>query len=502
MKDFKKLVKVVTKRGQKNIPLLFFNKDVEAIGKEMELYLRTQSGDFDTDKDASLGIYDAEIPDHRYKMLKSRVKQKLLNHLFFLDYDDERIPETHKQEEECLRLLHFSKVLINEGEFEVSEKLINKACYLAEEAEFTFLKMSALEMLRTIHTENCRPIHFKKTNEEIAELKELHTIEDKAKETYYYYKILLSKSGHSRKKNIDNVETAISDLKKLYHKYGTYQIFENLYKLEMLYFQLNGDFKQMINLTQEVDQLFEAGKINPRRFDDRHNKYMKIYAHMKSRDYSNGLQYAEKFSSDFSKASHSWFSFMEIYFLLAMHTKVYDTATHIITKVILNSFYDKLSDKEKEKWNIYRGYLYFLSPDDMLLKNYNFEQYFMEIPVFRKDYAGFNAAILILQFLNYLKEDKVAYLKKPVEELGKYVNKFCAECFSKRTKAFYKLLSTIVKCGLDIKTIKIKTKYLSTKLKDIDTPGDVYNELEILPYEQLWDITIKYLKINEVKAEL
>ena len=218
MKDFKRLVQIVTKRGQKNIPLLYFNKDVEAVGKELELFLRTQSGEFNTDKEASMGIYGIEVPDHRYKMLKSRVKQKLLNHLFFLDYDDERVPSSNRYEEECLRLLHFSKLLINEGEYEVSEKLLNKVSYLAEEGEFTYLLIDSLELLRKIHTENCRPIHFKKTNEEISRYKKLYEIEETTKETFYYFKILLSKSGHSRKKNIDSVEKAIKDLNKTYQK--------------------------------------------------------------------------------------------------------------------------------------------------------------------------------------------------------------------------------------------------------------------------------------------
>ena len=502
MKDFKRLVQIVTKRGQKNIPLLYFNKDVEAVGKELELFLRTQSGEFNTDKEASMGIYGIEVPDHRYKMLKSRVKQKLLNHLFFLDFDDERVPSSNKYEEECLRLLHFAKILINEDEYEVSEKLLNKVYYLAEEGEFTSLLIDSLELLRKIHTENCRPIHFKKTNEEISRYKKLYEIEEETKETYYFYKILLSKSGHSRKKNIDNVEKTIKDLNKTFQKYSSYQIFENIYKLKLLYYQLSGDYDKIIAMTEEVDNQFNSGKINVKRFDNRYNKYMKIYAHMKAKDYTYGIKFAEKYVNDFSRSSHDWFSFMEIYFLLAMHTKSYDLATNLINKVLINPFYEKISEEARERWDIYRGYLYFLAPDDMLLKNYDYDKYFINIPTFRKDRAGNNAAIMVLQFLNYLKEDRVNAISKPVEELNRYINRYCTDCFSKRTKSFYKLLSTVVKCGLDIRTIKIKTKYLSNKLKEIDVPGDVYYELEVLPYDQLWDIIIKYLKINEVKAEL
>jgi hypothetical protein len=502
MKDFKILVKLITKRGQKNIPLLYFNKDVEAYGKEMELFIRTQSGEFNNDQDASLGIYGAEVPDHRYKMLKSRVKQKLLNHLFFLDFEDEHVYSSNKFEEECLRLLHFSRLLINEGEVNVAEKLLNKGLYLAQEGEFTYIVISCLELLKIVHAEHCRPIHFKNVNDEIQHYRELYLLEEEAKDIYSFYKILLSKSSHSRKKNLEKAEEALKKIKALYEKDSSYGIFESNYKLKLLYLQLNGDYNEIIKLTEEVDRDYEYAKLNFKRFDINYNKQMKIYAHLKAKDYANGLKYAEKSLGEFSRSSISWFSFMENYFLLAMHTKYFDLATNVINKVMINSFFEKLPENDQERWNIYRGYLYFLAPDEILLRNYDYHRYFLELPEFNREKAGLNAAILVLQFLNYLKEDKVGHISQPVEEYGKYVAKYCTENFSKRSKAFYKLLITVVKCGLDIRTIKVKTKYLATKLKEIDMAGDVYDELEVLPYEQLWDITIKYLKINEVKAEL
>jgi hypothetical protein len=288
----------------------------------------------------------------------------------------------------------------------------------------------------------------------------------------------------------------------LYEKDSSYGIFESNYKLKLLYLQLNGDYNEIIKLTEEVDRDYEYAKLNFKRFDINYNKQMKIYAHLKAKDYANGLKYAEKSLGEFSRSSISWFSFMENYFLLAMHTKYFDLATNVINKVMINSFFEKLPENDQERWNIYRGYLYFLAPDEILLRNYDYHRYFLELPEFNREKAGLNAAILVLQFLNYLKEDKVGHISQPVEEYGKYVAKYCTENFSKRSKAFYKLLITVVKCGLDIRTIKVKTKYLATKLKEIDMAGDVYDELEVLPYEQLWDITIKYLKINEVKAEL
>jgi len=501
MKDFKKLVSIITDRGLKNIPLLYFNKDVESTGKELELFMKTQAGEFDTDKDASLGIYGEAVPDHRYKMLKSRVKQKLLNHLYFLDFDDEKVNNSNKYEEECLRLMYFSKILINEGEKTIAEKLLNKCLYLSKEAEFTYLIIDCLELLRWVHSENCRPIHFKKVKDEIAIYQTLYRQEEEARDIFYFYKILLTKSGHSRKKSLDEANEAIAKLKNLSDKNNSYQIIENYYQLSLLYMKLTGDYEAMIQITENFDQLYNENKINIKRFDPLANKANKIYAHLKARDYRTGITYAELYLNDFYRSSHLWFKFMENYFILAMHNRSYDLASNIINKVFINSYYDNISKEDKETWKLFRSYLYFVDPNEILLRNFNFVDFITKLPNFQKHKIGFNTALLILQYLNYLKNDEVGMLKVPLEELNKYIQVYCPDCFSKRTKTFIKLLNTVVNTGMEIKEIKLKTKYLATKLHDINVSADDNPELEIIPYEQLWDKIIKYLKINEVKAE-
>lgn len=501
MKDIKTLVNLITRRGEKNIPLLYFNKDAESTSKELELYFKTRSGEFHTEMEASQGIYGTEVPDHRFKMLKSRVKQKLLNHLFFLNYEDERIGISARYEEECLRFLHFSRLLINEGELRIAEKLLNKCLYLSQEGEFTYIIISCLELLKDIHTERLRPIHYKNTKEEADHYRELSKMEQEVKDLYSYYTILLSKSSHSRKKSLQKAESVICKLKELYEKDGSYEIFEKYYKLKLLFLQLTGRFDEMIALTKAVDADYEASKINLKRFDINFNKLMKLYAHLQGKDYSNGIRYAKKIVIDFPRSSESWFSFMEYYFLLTMHIKSYDAASGVINKALINFYFDKIPEDSKLRWNLYRGYLYLVHEDESLLRNYDYNVYFEEIPEFNRQRAGLNAAILILQFLDRLKENRSRNIRYIMDELGKYINS-CPDSFSKRTKVFYKLLVIAVKCSLDLRTIKAKTKYLSSKLKEIDTTGGVYDEIEILPYEQLWDTAFKYLKINQVKAEM
>jgi hypothetical protein len=116
MEELKELVKIVTNRGQKNISLLDLNE--KKLSKEMELFFGIQKGLYANDEQAAAQMYDSTPDDAKYKMLKSRLRKKLLNHLFFLDFSGSRFKISHKYEQECLNLLHQSRMLIAKQTFE------------------------------------------------------------------------------------------------------------------------------------------------------------------------------------------------------------------------------------------------------------------------------------------------------------------------------------------------------------------------------------------------
>src|SRR5687768_11329897 len=121
MEELKELVKIVTNRGHKKIALLKWNE--KRLSKDMELFYGIQKGEYTNDEQAASQLYNSTPEQAAYKMAKSRLKKKLLNHLFFLDFSGNRSKISHKYEQTCLNLLHQSRMLINIGEYKTSEGL-------------------------------------------------------------------------------------------------------------------------------------------------------------------------------------------------------------------------------------------------------------------------------------------------------------------------------------------------------------------------------------------
>jgi hypothetical protein len=497
MEDLRKLVQIVASRGQKSYPLLEIKN--KSTNKETDLFLKIKKGDFLTDEQAAENLYGSSPDDYRLKMLKSRLRKKLLNHLFFLDFSDERIKTSHRYEQESLSLLYQGRTLMNEGEHKISAKLLQNALNLASEAEITSIIISCLESLAINYSLTLRSNLFYKTRQELERYRQLASFEYEAEGLYYSAKLELNKSVMAKRKYLATMTKSIERLRALWEKTNSANIFEQYYILDIIKHELTGDFEEILKITAFSEKLLLQGKINKKRFDSRFNKYISVYAYLRVKDYEKGLAYAQANAQAFNRSTNNWFAFMENYLLLAMHAGRYELATKLFEEVSANSFFKKITPNAQERWMLYSSYLYFVNPSKELLKKSAYKKLLASIPEYSKDKQGFNVAILVLQFLYYLRAEDTDMLSYLIEGLKKYAGRHLQENFSKRSVYFFKLLMLVVKADLDYVESQKKGRVLYERLQATPVPGDAYAEIEIIPYEQLWTIVLKTLEELEQK---
>ena len=230
------------------------------------------------------------------------------------------------------------------------------------------------------------------------------------------------------------------------------------------------------------------------RFDHRYNKYISVYARLRTKDFDNGIALAEEYIKAFDPSSNNWFAFMENYLLLAIHAKKYNLALQLFSAVDQNPSFTKLSRMAKERWALYRSYLYFVNPSESLMTNFKYQTFIASVPEYSKDKQGFNVAILILQFLHYLRNKDTDGLLHRIEGLRKYAGTHLKDNFSDRSKTFFRLLMLTVKEDFQASQCRRKGKYLYEKLQVISPPGDAYAEIEIIPYEHIWELILDILE--------
>ncbi|MFC2126671.1 hypothetical protein ACFLU5_17935, partial [Bacteroidota bacterium] len=253
-------------RGIKNMPLLNLKRDIEQPGLENQLFYNIQDGLYKDDQEASKGIYNAEATDHRYKMLKSRVRQKILNHLFFLDQEDPNLDQDLILREDCLRILNLGNILVLEKDFEIAEKLLNRCYNLGIEADFTEIVIGSLELLKIIHTENSRPLLLQKCIDEIEEKRILLTKEKEVENIYLKDLVLLKKSFNARHKYMNDIAKDLDKIENIYQSARTCNVFNNYYELYIMYHLINGGFNEVIEFTSKYEKESEIEKLMKRWF--------------------------------------------------------------------------------------------------------------------------------------------------------------------------------------------------------------------------------------------
>lgn len=495
MDEIKDLIKIVTDHTKRNVPLLDLKNQHSNGNKEMNLFLGLKNGDFKDDLEASNGIYGSKEVDFKFRMLKSRLSRKLLNHLFFMDFESKGKSRTNNLYQEALDYLHFSRMLLNVDEVSLGTKMLYKTIDLAEQCEFTTIALDGLKELRQVYAKTYRPKLFQNMKQRISELESLLQFEEEADALFQENALSINSSVNNRKRSVEPYGQAVDKLEELYTQCGSYNILERYIKLKIWCHELKGDHNGLLYLVADIEGKFKNGLINEVRFDSTLVQYAKGNALIKLRKFEEGRLFLQETLNDIDQTSKTWVSFAEQLLLLYLQNRQFHQAAEMFLRVTNMRSFNELDDKETLRWNIYRGYIHFLTGDKIIIGKFNYQSFIDNPPQFDKDNAGLNVALLILQFTSNLNTNFEILLEK-IKAMDDYTTKHLNNSFSKRTKTFCKLLRKVVVYHGDHETILAKCKYLQNKLYTSQVAGNVFIDVEVVPYELLWENVLERLEKN------
>lgn len=468
--------------------------------KERIFIQNIESGDFKTDTDASQGLYKACSNEVKYKMLKHRVKKKLIKELSNVSPEKVTSNFVRQKELECNSLIYQANIVRARYEFELVISLANKALAIAQEFDFIDLKVSALELLSLSYSEQGLVKKFEIAQIDLNETMHRFMKEREAVLLFHQINIQLRKSTKTRKEFLPLLPGLIKRLESLWQESGTFSAYYAYYRAYIWYHELEGNFMDVIHITLNTIQLVEQNRINAQRFDQTYNNFILVYAHLRAKQFDDGLQYAEKNLHLYQASTRNWFAFLENYFLLAIHAKRYALAELLLQQVFENVAFASIPTAAKERWLLYRAYFRLVYPSASNSEGEAQNPYFLSLPEYSKDKLGFNVAILTLQFIYLLERGDSEALIYRIESIKKYMSTYLKDVFSLRSKLFLKLLVLTVSLQFDAKQCLKKGKPLYNKLLETPAPGDAYAEIEIVPYEHLWELILHILTKAEANV--
>ncbi|MEO1263744.1 MAG: hypothetical protein AAFZ15_33360, partial [Bacteroidota bacterium] len=221
MEELIGLIDIVSKNKVKRIEVIGSPSNYQS--NLQKLYDGIVSKRFRTTKDAENILYPEDPrQSEKFKRLRNRLTDRLLNTLFFIDVNQPRFNDAQKAYYNSYKDFAALKLLIGRGNRLTSVKLGERILKKALNFEFTDLSVEVLKELRIIYgTVLADWKNFQRCNELLEKQFEIFGIELKA-EGYYVEIARHFVSSNASKKNLENVAVDYTlDLEKYLPKVNT-----------------------------------------------------------------------------------------------------------------------------------------------------------------------------------------------------------------------------------------------------------------------------------------
>ena len=499
MEELMQLIGIVKHKGQRSLQLVNQNFRKKEKSKDNILYNGLVNKEYINEEEAAKKLFKTDPGNRNFRNTKAKLKQKLLNNLFFLDYQKSEYTMYQSIYYDLLNQVHQIKILIMEGANCIAIRKIPSIVKTATEYELFEIALESLTLSRNEYSRlgKCTPLHI--SENDIRKILPKKKIIDQCEDIYYDTLVLMNKSISSCEKILDDIPKRISKIEKLSKKYKLKRLDILTQKLKIAYYSVQHDQAGILRIASYLENEY-LHKDNSKIIVDLQYKeiaFLKLHALYVLNNTEAGIKYAFNTSDIFKSGYNDWFRFKEYQFLILMKAGKFRQATNVFRSVRINKNYHKINDIDKERWTIYRVYLLFVNDSKLVKWGFDLEKYKEEAPGFNKEYQGYNIATLIIQFLLYFREADVKNLKIKLGLLSQLSSVHLDKRHNYRNSIFIRMLEIIVEKNYDFKAISDKGSNYLKKLISTQIPPDWHQELEIIQYEKLWEYVLNILETNK-----
>ncbi len=496
MRILKELVQVVENINLTSAEII--TSDNKRKSKLQQYYKKILTGEFQTDADASQFFYNDVPSDSRYKSLKTNFRQILINTLFFYK-SKEKANDYLEATLYCSRNLLAGRILIALSSKNAGIDLCQRVLRRALEVEHSEYIVAASKDLRLVMSANQGDT--KKFNYYNDLYKKHKTILDAESLAEEYYSLLILPYAKSKEKREDTSPLArkyYEQLSLLLEKYTSPRLHMFGRAIEVISYLAINDYPTVIKLCEKAYKFFNQKEYN-------YYTPIKLFAHqeliscIQLKNYQQGKKAIEKTFSITRPGVKNWYFNQELYLVLTLHSKEYNEAYHVLHKVINSRNFSKTVPHIKERWEIHKIYIYFLIYIKKITvveqQKFRIGKFLNSVPTYSKDKRGLNIPILIAQLLFMIVKKDYDQAINRFEAIKKYVSRYVSKERNLRSNCFINMLlqipnSSFHKAGVIRKAQNYYDTLLATPL---DIAGQSH-EIEIIPYEDLWEFILESLE--------
>jgi hypothetical protein len=500
MKKIIALSQILTRQKINQIKIVTESSEQTVLGK---FYKGVAEGHINTLEDAEMYLYGKPMDRVLMQKLKDNLYNRLINTVFFIDMRQSNFTDYQRAFHSLNKLyaayvLLCNKSLDKDAVIDIGEGLLKKAqSYDFSEIVIgvgTILSSTYALMGKSKKSENLRDI--------INYNLEAQRLEITA---HGYFDILIGEYTTNRA-----ASSVLSERASVYYqtmqpylsKFPTFRFAYFVFTFEMFCYGFINNYKNVMDVCNRAIDFFEKkGKeFNSTAVFYKSKLECCIYFGL----YTEGVALQPKIQSFLVEGNHNWFKNQELLMKLCFHSEQYEEAYLVFRETTGHPKFRKLIGNYQEFWKVCEVYIYVcvslglinnLSAEEQR-KKFRVSTFVNNVPGFSFDKRGMNIPIIIAQILYFLgKKDFVSVLDR-IQSIERYcIRHLVDKHFDIRSYYFIKMLLTLPEADYNFKRVQIRSQGFKEKFEA--APENAKNiELEIMPYETLWNLLLDLIDSN------
>jgi hypothetical protein len=442
--------------------------------------------------------------------LKNKLKERLLDAIFLLDFKDSNFSNRQKAFFECYKKWSAAMTLLIRNAKITGIDLLERLQRHAMHFEFTELALDILRVLKLQYSTVDGDVErYEATKRQYLEYEKIWLMESKAEGYYSELMIQYTNSKSTKLEVTEQAKAYYTELEPFMAECGSFKLHLFGRMVQLLIHNSVNDYVNTAKLCEEAIAFFDQKKYDSG-LPLQVFYYNLVICYLQLGEFDKGQAVINRCEYYFEEGSFNWFKLQELFFLLAMHTGHYEDAYHLWEKVAHHPKFEEKPVQVVEMWKIFQAYVFYLVkigriPESALsekAKRFKMSKFMNEISLFLKDKRGMNISIITIQILYYIADRDYDKSEERIESIDKYCGRYLKEADTFRSNCLLKMLLQIPLANFHREAVARKSERHRKALSSVPLQAaNQTHEIEIVPYEALWDMTIESLQLKIVKTK-
>lgn len=503
MKELKALVDLISRNKIKRIEVAGFTGTGKT--KIHKLYKAIAENQFEKEEEAAAYLFSGnKRKDYYFQRLKRQLKDRLINTLFFIDANQPTFNDFQRAYYTCYKNVTAVKIMLGRHARAAAIPLAEQTLKKAMNFEFTDLIFELSKVLSSHYAniigDSRKYLEYQALN---TRYRNIYLSETLAEQYYVDISFHYAKSNATKQEVSEMAVKYFQELELIPEQNRSYRFYYLYFFTSIARYESISDYPNTLLISKEALKYFEKQRHHS---SSNLNFYItflnrSLACHIYLGQFTEGEANILRLLEIHAEGSLGWYNTLMYQMILCFHSGQYQKTLKILNQAITNKGFVHLNPNTIEFWRILETYVnYFITigkiKDDRKKETNTFRinRFLNEVPTYSKDKQGTNISILILHILFLLHQEKFGEIIDRVESLNMYVHRYLRRDDTYRSNCFIKMLLQLPPANFHILGVQRKAKKYLDMLKEVPLSKSSQSaEVEIVPYEVLWDCVLRSL---------